>query len=210
MPTLAIIAATSPFCHDNKIKDDFHHLSRWRPCCHASSGTYQDMKIRWKKEMSANLITLWMPEDGGRGKGLLGELQDTAVVFTARYVAAYNPPPAASSTPNLSNHSRHVHPQATTVPRNCPWCQSWDHWINNGHHRHQRRNTWLQWLLIWHMTNWQPQALEIMMSLWLLHNYLCSQDCLRHRHMVFSSLLDTQCPNYLGPYYWTKSCPVAS
>ena len=47
--------------------------------------------------MSANLIALRMPEDWGRGKGLLGELQDAAV-FTAHYGAAYNLPPAAPPT----------------------------------------------------------------------------------------------------------------
>ena len=55
--------------------------------------TYQAMK-RWKKEMSSNLISVTMPTDWGRGKGLLGELQDAAV-FTARNGAAYNPPAAA-------------------------------------------------------------------------------------------------------------------
>jgi len=40
--------------------------------------TYQDMK-RWKKEMSSNLISVQMPIAWGRGKGLLGELQDAAV-----------------------------------------------------------------------------------------------------------------------------------
>ena len=52
--------------------------------------TYQDMK-KWKKEMSSNLIAVRMPVLWGRGKGLLGELQDAAV-FQARNGAAYNPP----------------------------------------------------------------------------------------------------------------------
>jgi hypothetical protein len=46
---------------------------------------------RWKKEMSSNLIAVRMPANWGRGKGLLGELQDPGV-FTARNGAAYNPP----------------------------------------------------------------------------------------------------------------------
>ena len=55
--------------------------------------TYQAMK-QWKKEMSINLLKVTLPQDWGRGKGLLGELQDPAV-FLARNGAAYNPPPAA-------------------------------------------------------------------------------------------------------------------
>ena len=55
--------------------------------------SYQNMKV-WKKEMSANLISVKMPADWGRGKGMLGELQDP-VVFLARNGAAYNPPAAA-------------------------------------------------------------------------------------------------------------------
>ena len=55
--------------------------------------TYQAMK-QWKKEMSSNLISVSMPADWGRGKGLLGELQDAAI-FLARNGAAYNPPAAA-------------------------------------------------------------------------------------------------------------------
>ena len=42
--------------------------------------TYQDMK-RWKKEMSSNLLAVEMPDDWGRGKGLLGELQDAAILL---------------------------------------------------------------------------------------------------------------------------------
>ena len=52
--------------------------------------TYQNMK-RWKKEQFANLIAVEMPNDWGRGKGMLGELQDPPV-FLARNGAAYNPP----------------------------------------------------------------------------------------------------------------------
>jgi hypothetical protein len=55
--------------------------------------TYQGMKI-WKRELSSNLISVRMPTDWGRNKGLLGELQDPAV-FLARNGAAYNPPVAA-------------------------------------------------------------------------------------------------------------------
>ena len=55
--------------------------------------TYQAMK-KWHKEMASNLIAVRMPTDWGRGKGLLGELQDPAI-FTARNGAAYNPPAAA-------------------------------------------------------------------------------------------------------------------
>ena len=55
--------------------------------------TYQAMK-QWKKEMSTNLIKVTTPDDWGRGKGLLGELQDPAL-FAARNGAAYNPPAAA-------------------------------------------------------------------------------------------------------------------
>ena len=51
--------------------------------------------------MSANLIALRMPEDWGRGKGLLGELQDTAV-FTAHYTLWSSLQSSSSSTPNLS------------------------------------------------------------------------------------------------------------
>ena len=71
--------------------------------------TYQDMK-RWKKETSSNLISVQMPIALGRGKGLLGELQDAAV-FAARNGAAYNPPPAAPPAyPNIL-------PGATTAER---------------------------------------------------------------------------------------------
>lgn len=71
--------------------------------------TYQDMK-RWKKEMSSNLISVQMPFDWGRGKGLLGELQDAAV-FTARNGANYSPPIAAPPAyPNIL-------PGATTAER---------------------------------------------------------------------------------------------
>ena len=55
--------------------------------------TYQAMK-HWKKEMQSNLLKVSMPDNWGRGKGLIGELQDPAV-FIARNGAAYNPPPAA-------------------------------------------------------------------------------------------------------------------
>ena len=52
--------------------------------------TYQAMK-HWKKEMQSNLLKVSMPDNWGRGKGLIGELQDPAV-FIARNGAAYNPP----------------------------------------------------------------------------------------------------------------------
>lgn len=62
--------------------------------------TYQNMKL-WKKEQSANLIAVKMPDDWGRGKGMLGELQD-APVFLARNGAAYNPPAnAPADYPNI-------------------------------------------------------------------------------------------------------------
>ena len=60
--------------------------------------------------MSSNLISVQMPIAWGRGKGLLGELQDAAV-STARNGAAYNPPPAAPPAyPNIL-------PGATTAER---------------------------------------------------------------------------------------------
>ena len=37
--------------------------------------TYRAMK-KWQKEMSSNLISVRMPTDWGRDKGLLGKLQD--------------------------------------------------------------------------------------------------------------------------------------
>lgn len=55
--------------------------------------SYADMK-KIRKQINANLISVTMPDDWGRGKGLLGEIQDAAV-FLARNGAAYNPPPAA-------------------------------------------------------------------------------------------------------------------
>jgi hypothetical protein len=55
--------------------------------------TYHNMKT-WRKEMSSNLISVRMPPNWGRNKGLLGELQDPTV-FLARNGAAYNPPPVA-------------------------------------------------------------------------------------------------------------------
>ena len=60
--------------------------------------------------MSSNLLAVEMPQEWGRGKGLLGELQDAAV-FTARNGAAYNPPLAAPPAyPNIL-------PNATTAQR---------------------------------------------------------------------------------------------
>ena len=44
--------------------------------------------------MQTNLLNVTMPDNWGRGKGLIGELQNPAV-FIARNGAAYNPPPAA-------------------------------------------------------------------------------------------------------------------
>ena len=62
--------------------------------------TYQDMKV-WKKEMFANLIAVDTPLNWGRGKGMLGELQDDAI-FIVRNGAPYNPPNAAPSEyPNI-------------------------------------------------------------------------------------------------------------
>jgi hypothetical protein len=58
--------------------------------------TYQAMKT-WHKEMSSNLISVRMPTDWGRDKGLLGELQDP-IIFLARNGNAYNPPAAAPPT----------------------------------------------------------------------------------------------------------------
>ena len=55
--------------------------------------TYQNMNL-WKKEMAVNLLAVKTPDEWGRGKGLLGELQD-ATVFNARNGAAYNPPSTA-------------------------------------------------------------------------------------------------------------------
>ena len=55
--------------------------------------SHADMK-RIRKQINANLIAVTMPDDWGRGKGLLGEIQDDAV-FLTRNGAAYNPPPAA-------------------------------------------------------------------------------------------------------------------
>ena len=52
--------------------------------------TYQNMKL-WKKEQFANLLAVPTPNDWGRGKGLLGELQDPAI-FLANNGNAYNPP----------------------------------------------------------------------------------------------------------------------
>jgi hypothetical protein len=37
--------------------------------------TYQGMKT-WKKEMSANLISVKTPPTWGQGKGMLGDIQD--------------------------------------------------------------------------------------------------------------------------------------
>ena len=58
--------------------------------------TYQAMKT-WHKEMSSNLISVRMPTDWGRDKGLLGKLQDP-LIFLARNGNAYNPPAAAPPT----------------------------------------------------------------------------------------------------------------
>ncbi len=64
--------------------------------------TYRDMKL-WKKEQFANLLAVKMPTDWGRGKGMLGELQDPAT-FIINNGAAYNPPPAApDDVPNIPN-----------------------------------------------------------------------------------------------------------
>ena len=55
--------------------------------------TYLGMK-KWKNQMNANLIVVKTPQTWGRGKGLLGLLQDP-VVFHARNGAAFNPPNAS-------------------------------------------------------------------------------------------------------------------
>ena len=62
--------------------------------------TYQNMKV-WKKEMNANLIAVETPLIWGRGKGMLGELQDD-IIFVARNGNPYNPPNAAPAEyPNI-------------------------------------------------------------------------------------------------------------
>ena len=85
--------------------------------------TYQAMK-QWKKEMSSNLISVSMPADWGRGKGLLGELQDAAI-FLARNGAAYNPPAAAPPAypviPNGATTSQREELRATNATANMYW-----------------------------------------------------------------------------------------
>ena len=55
-----------------------------------SEPNYSQMK-KWRKQMSANLISVKTPTDWGRGKCHLGILQDPAV-FLARNGDPYNPP----------------------------------------------------------------------------------------------------------------------
>ena len=57
-----------------------------------------------KKELAANLIAIKCP--WGLGRSYLGKLLPT-VIYTARYSAAYTPPPGTTQGQRRANHDAH-------------------------------------------------------------------------------------------------------